>query len=78
LLEGFSDEVHRVAMDLGASQLHAVDGVPKLVAAAEQSIHANSEDEAGQLFRVGSPTRGPLSRRPGEPMSGYVSRRARW
>ena len=75
--DGLSGDALKVAMDLG-EDLSKPDGLDKLVEQIESYVLAFKEDEARELFHVGSKVDGQLARQKGEPMVSYISRRNRW
>ena len=66
--DGLSGDALKVAMDLG-DELEKDDGLQTLIDRIDSYVTTFKEDEARELFHIGSRTDGPLARQQGEPMA---------
>ena len=78
IIDGLTDDALRVSMDLGESALSATDGIDTLVKAMEAMVGEFKEDEARELFHLGTKSEGAMTRQTGESMTSYITRRKRW
>ena len=84
IIESLRGEAANVAMDIGIDELMEVggetcdEGFNKLMAGTRRMVFPFARAEAKELFKVGSKSKGLLTRQPGESMSSFVSRRRRW
>ena len=78
IVDGLTDDALRVSMDLGEKVLSKTTGIDELIRALEEMVGAFKEDEARELFHVGTKSDGPLTRQHGESMASYITRRTRW
>ena len=75
IVDGLSDDALRVSMALGEQVLSKTIGIDDLIKALEDVVGASEEDEARELFHVGTKAAGPLTRQTGESMTSYITRR---
>ena len=78
IVDGLTDDALRVSMDLGESVLSKTTGIIELITALEEWVGSFKEDEARELFHMGTKSDGPMTRQNGEPMTSYITRRTRW
>ena len=72
------EEALKIANDIGVNDIAAIGGINTLVTATEDYGSQFKDDEAQELFAIGSKTDGDLSRQRGESMVSYITRRKRW
>ena len=60
------------------ADIAAVGGINTLVTAIEDHVSQFKDDEAQELFAIGSKADGELSRQRNESMVSYITRRKRW
>ena len=78
IVESLRGEAALVAMDVGLTELIAVDGFDKLLARMRTHVFPQARVEAKELYRIGHKVQGALSRQHGESMMNYIGRRRRW
>ena len=78
ITDGLTGEALKVAMDIGPDELAKTTGVEKLTTALETHCVASNNDEARDLYHLGTQMDGTLARQHGESMTSYVTRRQRW
>ena len=78
VVDALCDEALKIAIDIGVDDIAAIGGINTLVTAIEDHVSQFKDDEAQELFAIGSKTDGELSRQRGESMLSYIARRERW
>ena len=78
VVDALCDEALKIAIDIGVDEVAAVGGITTLVAAIESHVSQFKDDEAQELFAIGSKADGELSRQRNESMVSYITRRKRW
>ena len=78
IVDGLSDDALRVSMDLGEPVLSKTNGIDMLIKALEEMTSVFKEDEARELFHIGTKSDGPMTRQSRESMTSYITRRKRW
>ena len=68
VVDGLSGDALKVAMDMGKG-LYTEDGLANLLDKVEKYVSACKEDEARELFHMGSQTEGKFSRQETESMN---------
>jgi hypothetical protein len=78
----FLDSLHggayTLAEDLGSQALVQPDAIEKIAELVRGHIFPLTDQEAKELYRMGTAIGGALSRQPGESMVSYTNRRKRW
>jgi hypothetical protein len=77
VVDALCDEALKIAIDIGVDDIAAIGGIIHLVTAIEDHVSQFKDDEAQELFAIGSKTDGELSRQRGESMVSYITRRKR-
>ena len=77
VVDALCDEALKIAIDIGVDDIAAIGGIIHLVTAIEDHVSQFKDDEAQELFAIGSKTDGELPRQRGESMVSYIARRKR-
>ena len=65
VVDALCDEALKIAIDIGVDDIAAVGGINTLVTAIEDHVSQFKDDEAQELFAIGSKTDGELYRQMG-------------
>ena len=77
-VDALCDEALKIAIDIGVDDIAAVGGIIQLVSAIEDHVSQFKDDEAQELFALGSKNDGELSRQRSESMVSCITRRKQW
>ncbi len=78
VVDALCDEALKIAIDISVDDIAVVGGINTLVTAIENHVLQFKDDEAQELFAIGSKADGELSRQRNESMVSYITRGKRW
>ena len=78
MISGLEGDAFTVAQDVPQDVRHGDEAIPATITALEAAVSKFKNDDARELYKMGSKPSGPMSRQRTESMVSYIARRKRW